>query len=80
MRRIGAPEVRGHLPRQLDRVASGERPPTAHRGKPVARTVPVTHDSTRAHVAAARIIERRRHIECAPLADLLATIREGHRH
>ncbi|MDE0050291.1 MAG: hypothetical protein OXO52_10930 [Rhodospirillales bacterium] len=65
MKRIGASEARKHLPHPLDRAA---------------RLVPETRVRDRAKAAAARIIERRRHIECAPLADLLATMHEGHRH
>ena len=65
MKRIGASEAPRHRSRLLDRVA---------------RLVPETRDRDRAKAAAARIIERRRHIECAPLVDLLATMHEGHRH
>lgn len=80
MDQIGAYEAKTHLPRLLDRVARGESLTITRHGKPVARLVPVTGDRERAKEAAARIIERRRHIKRAPLADLMATIHEGHRY
>ena len=80
MDRIGAYEAKTHLPRLLDRVARGESLTITRHGKPVARLVPVTGDRERARAAAARIVERRRHLERVPLADLLATIHEGHRY
>ncbi len=78
MDQIGATEARRHLSRLLDRVAQGESLTVTRHGKPVARLVPVTHDYERAREAAARIIERRRHIKSMPLADLKVTIHEGH--
>ncbi len=80
MDQIGAYEAKTHLPRLLDRVARGESLTITRHGKPVARLVPVTGDRERAKEAAARIVERRRHIKRAPLADLMATIHEGHRY
>ncbi len=80
MERIGAAEVRRRLSRLLDRVAQGENLTITRHGKPVARLVPMLHDRDRALEAAARIIERRKHLKRAPLADLMATIHEGHRH
>ena len=78
MERIGASQARRHLPRLLDRVAQGESLTITCHGKPVARLVPMPHDGDRAQQAAARIIERRRHIERVPSADLMVTIHEGH--
>ena len=80
MKRIGASEARRHLPRLLDRVAQGESLTITRHRKPVARLVPMPHDRDRAQQATARILERRRHIKRVPLADLMATIHEGHRH
>ena len=78
MERIGASEARRHLPRLLDRVAQGESLTITRHGKPVARLVPMPHDRDRAQQAAARILERRRHIKRVPLADLMVTIHERH--
>ena len=47
-------------------------------GKPVARLVPAAGDGDRAREAAARIVERRKHLKRVPLTDLMATIHEGH--
>ena len=80
MELIGAYEAKTHLPQLLDRVARGERLTITRHGKPVAQLIPVATDSQRAQQAAARIIERRRHLKRAPLADLMATIHEGHRY
>ena len=80
MKRIGAAEARTHLPRLLDRVTQGESLTITRRGKPVARLVPVAHDRERARDAAARIVERRRHLKRVPLAELMATIHEGRRY
>ena len=80
MDRIGAYEAKTHLPRLLDRVVRGESLTITRHGKPVARLVPVAADRDRAKEAAARIVERRRHLKRAPLADLIATIHEGHRY
>ena len=80
MERFGAAYARRHLPRLLDRAAQGEGLTITRYGKPVARLVPVPHDRDRALEAAARILERRRHIKRAPLAELMASIHEGHRY
>ena len=80
MDRIGAYEAKTHLPRLLDRVARGESLTITRHGKPVARLVPVAGERERARDAAARIVERRRHLNRVSLADLLATIHEGHRY
>ena len=80
MERIGAYEAKTHLPRLLDRVARGESLTITRHGKPVARLVPVTGERERAQEAAARIRERRRHLKRVPVADLMATIHEGHRY
>ena len=80
MERIGAYEAKTHLPRLLDRVPRGESLTITRHGKPVARLVPVTGERERAQEAAARIVERRRHLKRVPVADLMATIHEGHRY
>ena len=80
MKRIGASDARRHLPCLLDRVAQGESLTITRHGKPVARLVPMPHNRDRTQQAAARIIERRRNLKLAPLADLIATIREEHRY
>ena len=80
MDRIGTSEAKRHLPRLLDRVARGESLTITRRGKPVARLVPVASNRERARDAAARILERRRHLKRVPLAELMATIHEGHRY
>ncbi len=80
MVQIGAYEAKTHLPRLLDRVARGESLTITRHGKPVARLVPVAGDRERAKEAAARIVERRKHLKRVPLADLMATIHEGHRY
>ena len=77
---IGAYEAKTHLPGLLDRVARGESMTITRHGKPVARLVPVSSDRERAREAATRIIERRRHLELAPLAELMAATHEGHRY
>ena len=62
METVGAYEAKTHLARLLDRVARGESRTIARHGKPVARLVPAADDRDRAKEAAARIIERRKHI------------------
>jgi prevent-host-death family protein len=79
MKTIGAYEAKTHLPRLLDRVVRGESLTITRHGRPVARLVPVEGPLTRAKDAAARIRERRQRIAGAPLADLIASIHEGHR-
>ena len=78
MKRIGASEARRHLPRLLDRAAQGESLTITRHGKPVARLVPLAHDRERAQKATARIVERRRHLKRALLANLIMTIHEAH--
>ena len=80
MDQIGAYEAKTHLPRLLDRVARGESLTITRHGKPVARLVPVAGERERAQEVAARILERRKHLKRVPLADLIATIHEGHRY
>ena len=80
MESIGASEAKTHLAQLLDRVARGESLTITRHGKPVARLVPVAGDRDRAREAAARIVERRRHLKLTPLAELMATIHEGHRY
>ena len=79
MNRISASDARRRLPRLLDRAARGESLTITRHGKPVARLIPVPSDRSRAQEAADRIIERRKHLKPAPLADLMATIHEWHR-
>ncbi len=78
MKRIGASEAGRHLPRLLDRAAQGESLTITRHGKPIARLLPVAHVRERAQQAATRIMERRRHLKRALLADLIMTIHEGH--
>ena len=80
MERIVASDAKRHLPRLLDRVARGESLTITRHGKPIARLVPVAGERDQAKDAAARILERRRHLTRVPLTDLMATIHEGHRH
>ena len=80
METIGAYEAKTHLAQLLERVARGEHLIITRHGKPVAQLIPVTGDRQRAQQAAARIVERRRHLKKAPLAELIATIHEGHRY
>ena len=80
MEMIGAYEAKTHLPQLLDRVAHGEHLIITRHGKPVAQLIPVTTERQRVRQAAARIVERRRHLKQAPLAELMATIHEGHRY
>ena len=80
MEMIGAYEAKTHLPRLLDRVAHGESLTITRHGRPIARLVPVTGGREQAQEAAARIIERRRHLKRTPLAELMTAIHEGHRY
>ncbi len=79
MESIGAYEAKTHLPALLNRVAQGESLTITRHGKPVARLVPVAGDRDRAREAAARIFERRRQLKLAPMAELMASLHEGHR-
>ena len=81
METIGAYQAKTHLPRLLERVRRGESVTITKRGRPVARLVPVAaDDEERARQAASRIRNRRRRLRGAPLAELVATIHEGHRY
>ena len=80
MERIGSYEAKTHLPRLLDRVARGESLTITRHGKPVAHLVPADTRRKRAREAAARIVERRRRLRRAPLAELMASTHEGHRY
>ena len=80
MAMIGAYEAKTHLAKLLERVARGEHLTITRHGKPVAQLIPVTSDRQRAQQAAARIVERRRHLRKAPLAELMATVHEAHRY
>lgn len=81
MKTVGAYQAKTHLPRLLERVRRGESVTITKHGRPVARLVPVAaDDKAHAERAANRIRERRRRLRGAPLAELIATIHEGHRH
>ena len=80
METIGAYEAKTHLSKLLDRVARGESLTITRHGKPVARLVPVTTGRERAQEALDRMIELRKHIKLAPIAELMATTHEGHRY
>ncbi len=81
MHTIGAYEAKTHLPRLLDRVASGETLTITRHGQPVARLVPVeTDDRERATQAARRIESRRNRLGRSSLAELIDSIHEGHRY
>ena len=71
MESIGAYEAKTHLPRLLDRVARGESLLITRHSRPVARSVPVEHDDREsAGQAARRLVERRRRLKRASLAEL----------
>lgn len=81
MESVGAYQAKTHLPKLLERVRQGESVTITKHGCPVARLVPVaTDDEERAEQAANRIRGRRRRLKGAPLADLVASIHEGHRY
>ena len=80
MEMIGAYEAKTHLAKLLERVERGEHLTITRHGKPVAQLIPVPSDRQQARQAAARIVQRRRHLKKAPLAELMATIHEGHRY
>jgi prevent-host-death family protein len=78
---VGAFEAKTHLPRLLDRVASGESLTITRHGRPVALLVPVeSADRDRARKAAERIGQRRQRLRRTSLGELLDTIHEGHHH
>ena len=80
MEMIGAYEAKTHFAKLLERVERGEHLMITRHGKPVAQLIPVPSDRQQARQAAARIVQRRRHLKKAPLAELATTIHEGHRH
>ena len=78
---IGAHEARTNLPLLLDRVVRGESLIITRHGRPVARLVPVEIDERdRARQAARRILERRIRLQRTSVAELIATVHEGHRY
>ena len=81
MESFGVYEAKTHLARLLERVRHGESLTITRHGAPVARLVPVPEDvRARAHEAASHIRRRRERLALAPLADLVASIHEGHRY
>ena len=81
METVGAYEAKTHLPRLLERVRRGESVTITKHGRPVARLVPVAvDDGERARQAASRIRSRRRRLKGAALAELVASVHEGHRY
>lgn len=78
MESIEALETETDLPTLLDRVARGESLTITRNGIPVALLVPVQTDRSRARQAVARVAERRRHIEGAPLEELMESVHENH--
>ena len=81
METVGAYQAKTHLPRLLERVRRGESVTITKHGRPIARLVPVAaDDEDRARQAANRIRRRRQRLRGAPLAELMETIHEGHRH
>ena len=81
METVGAYHAKTHLPKLLERVRRGESVTITKHGRPVARLVPVAvDDEERAQQAANRIRSRRRRLVGVPLAELMASVHEGHRH
>ena len=81
METVGAYQAKTHLPKLLERVRRGESVTITKHGQPVARLVPVAvDDEERGQQAANRIRSRRRRLVGVPLAELVASIHEGHRH
>ncbi len=79
MERIGAHEARTHFSQLLERVVRGESLTITQDGKPVAKLVPTDSPREEAEKALARIRARRERIKGAPLAELMASVHEGHR-
>lgn len=80
MESVGVYEAKTHLARLVERVRQGESLTITRHGLPVARLVPVSKDAReRALQAADRIRRRRKRLRRAPLAELVASIHEGHR-
>lgn len=81
METVGVYEAKTNLARLVERVRHGESLTITRHGRPVARLVPVVEDvRERAHQAADRIRRRRERLPGAPIADLVASIHEGHRY
>ena len=81
METVGLHQAKTRLPRLLERVRRGESVTITKHGRPIARLVPVAaDDEERAGQAANRIRSRRLRLRGAPLAELVASIHEGHRH
>ena len=81
MESVGAYQAKTHLLRLLERVRQGESVTITKQGRPVARLVPVAaDDKERARQAANRIRSRRLRLRGTPLAELVTSIHEGHRH
>ena len=80
MEMIGVCEAKTHLSKLLDCVARGENLTITRHGKLVAMLVPVTTDREQAKEAFEQIAELRRHAKLVPLAELMATVHEGHRY
>ena len=78
MEMIGVCEAKTHLSKLLDRVARDENLTITRHGKPVAKQVPVSTDREQAKEALEQIAELRRHVKLVPLAELMATVHEGH--
>ena len=80
MEMIGVCEAKTHLSKWLDRVTRGENLTITRHGKPVEKLVPVITDREQAKEALEQIAELRRHVKLVPLAELMATVHEGHRY
>lgn len=81
METVGVHEAKTHLPRLVERVRQGESLTITRHGLPVARLVPASEDVHACALAAAhRIRSRRKRLPGAPLAELVASIHEGHRY
>ena len=77
---IGVCEAKTHLSKLLDCVARGENLTITRHGKPVAKLVPVTTGREQTKEALEQVAELRRHAKLVPLAELMATVHEGHRY
>lgn len=78
---VGAYQAKTRLSELLNRVAAGDIVTITRRGRPIARLVPVEEDAKRrAAQAADQIRARRARLRTVPLAELLRSIHEGHRH
>lgn len=79
MEEVGAYQAKTHLPRLLEKVRRGQSVTITKHGHPIARLVPID-DEERARQAANRIRSRRLRLRRAPLAELVASIHDGHRY